>query len=161
MPEQKKVRHKLTRWHSRFSGNELWKRVPKQEFIIKPRIGWGGGWWTQRQFIEISKKMDVHNYVNKEITFVRSNDIMMYAQGKRTHLNIGWRCTRNTVLGSIINVRTLENMFQPSYLTEIQIWLVSGYLRLRMSEKKGATQIVEMALQASREMNYGSGFLKQ
>ena len=34
-------------------------------------------------------------------------------------------------------------MFQPSYLTEIQIWLVSGYLRLRMSEKIGATQIVK------------------
>ena len=27
-------------------------------------------------------------------------------------------------------------MFQPSYLTDIQIWLVSGYLRLRMPEKK-------------------------
>ena len=25
------------------------------------------------------QKMDLHNYVNKEITFVRSNDIMMYA----------------------------------------------------------------------------------
>ena len=25
-----------------------------------------------------------HNYVNKEITFVRSNDIMMYARGKHT-----------------------------------------------------------------------------
>ena len=31
---------------------------------------------------------------------------------------------------------TLENMFQPSYLTEIQIRLVSGYLRLRIPEKK-------------------------
>ena len=28
-------------------------------------------------------------------------------------------------------------------------------------EEKGATQIVEMALQDPREMNYGSGFLKQ
>ena len=34
-------------------------------------------------------------------------------------------------------------MFQPSYMTEVQIRLVSGYLRLRMPEKKGATQIVE------------------
>ena len=34
-------------------------------------------------------------------------------------------------------------MFQPSYLTEIQFWLALGYLRLRMPEKKGATQIVE------------------
>ena len=30
------------------------------------------------------QKMDFHNYVNKEITFVRSNDIMMYARGKHT-----------------------------------------------------------------------------
>ena len=35
-----------------------------------------------------------------------------------------------------INVTTLGDMSQPSYLTEIQIRLVSGYLRLRMSEKK-------------------------
>ena len=27
------------------------------------------------------QKMDFHNYVNKEIAFVRSNDIMRYAQG--------------------------------------------------------------------------------
>ena len=40
-------------------------------------------------FLEISKKMDFHNYVNKEITFVRSNDIRMYARGKHTQLNIG------------------------------------------------------------------------
>ena len=75
----------------RFSRIELWKRVPKQEFIIKSRRGWGGGWWTQRQFLEISKKMDFHNHVNKEITFVRSNGIMMYIQGKHTQLNIGWK----------------------------------------------------------------------
>ena len=34
-------------------------------------------------------KMDFHNYVNKEITFVRSNGIMMYVRGKHTKLNIG------------------------------------------------------------------------
>ena len=28
------------------------------------------------------QKMDFHNYVNKEITLVRSNDTMMYARGK-------------------------------------------------------------------------------
>ena len=33
--------------------------------------------------------MDFHNYVNKEITFVRSNDIMMYARGNIHNLNIG------------------------------------------------------------------------
>ena len=37
---------------------------------------------TQRQSIELSKKMDFHNYVNMEITFFISNDIMMYARGK-------------------------------------------------------------------------------
>ena len=35
-----------------------------------------------------------------------------------------------------INVTTLGGMSQPSYLTEIQIRLVSGYLRLRIPEKK-------------------------
>ena len=35
-----------------------------------------------------------------------------------------------------INIITLGKLSQPSYLTEIQIRLVSGYLRLRMSEKK-------------------------
>ena len=66
----------------RFSGNVLWKRVPKQEFILNSRGGWGGGWGTQRHIFKISKRMDFHNYVNKEITFVISNDIMMYARGK-------------------------------------------------------------------------------
>ena len=49
------------------------------------------------------------------------------------------RCARHgiTLPGHIgTNVITLESMFQPSYLTEIQIWLVSGYLRVRMPEKK-------------------------
>ena len=35
------------------------------------------------------QRMDFHNYVNKEITFVGSNDIMMYARGKHTQINIG------------------------------------------------------------------------
>ena len=34
------------------------------------------------------QKMDFHNYVNKEITFVRSNDIMVYARGMHTQLSI-------------------------------------------------------------------------
>ena len=38
---------------------------------------------------QISKKMDRHNYVDKEITFVRPNDIMKYAREKHTQLNIG------------------------------------------------------------------------
>ena len=55
MPEKKRCK---TNWRDnivRFSGNELWKRVAKQEFVSKPRRGWGGGWWTQQQFIENSK----------------------------------------------------------------------------------------------------------
>ena len=44
------------------------------------------------------------------------------------------------------NAITLGITFQPSFLTKIQIRLVSGYLKLRMSEKKGATQIDGMAL---------------
>ena len=30
------------------------------------------------------QRMDFHNYVNKEITLVNSNDIMLYALGKHT-----------------------------------------------------------------------------
>ena len=44
------------------------------------------------------------------------------------------------------NIITPGKLSQPSYLTEIQIRLVSGYLRLRMSEKKSATQIDGMTL---------------
>ena len=35
------------------------------------------------------QKMDIHNYVYKEISIVRSNDIMMYVREKHTQLNIG------------------------------------------------------------------------
>ena len=45
-----------------------------------------------------------------------------------------------------IIIITLGKLSQPSYLTEIQIRLVSGYLRLRMPEKKGATPIDGMTL---------------
>ena len=34
------------------------------------------------------------------------------------------------------NIITLGKLSQPSYLTEIQIRLVSGYLRIRIPEKK-------------------------
>ena len=59
------------------------------------------------------------------------------------------KCARHdiTLPGHIkTNVITLGITFQPSFLTKIQIRLVSGYLRLRMSEKKGATQIDGMTL---------------
>ena len=74
------------------------------------------------------------------------------------------RCARHdiTLPGHIkTNIITLGNMFQPSYLTEIQIRLVSGYLRLRMPEKKRCNTIDEMTLYDSREMNYGSEFRNQ
>ena len=81
--------------------------------------------------------MDFHRYVNKEITFVKSNDIMMYARGKTyTTEKLVEGCTQESGLGSTINVTTLGDVSQPSYLTEIQIRLVSGYLRLRIPEKK-------------------------
>ena len=35
------------------------------------------------------QKLELHNYVNKEITFARSNDMMLYARGKHAQLNIG------------------------------------------------------------------------
>ena len=37
--------------------------------------------------------MDFHNYVNKEITLVRSNDIMMYARGKHTQFKHWFKAT--------------------------------------------------------------------
>ena len=49
------------------------------------------------------------------------------------------RCARNDItLPGLIKtyVTTLGKMFQPSYLTEIQIRLVLGYLKLRMPEEK-------------------------
>ena len=48
MSEEKRCN--TNRWNdiARFSGNVLRKWVPKQEFIIKSRRGWGGDWWTQR-----------------------------------------------------------------------------------------------------------------
>ena len=39
-------------------------------------------------FNEVSKKMGFHSHVNKAIIFVRSNDIMVYARGMHTQLNI-------------------------------------------------------------------------
>ena len=39
--------------------------------------------------LKISKKVDFHSYVNKEITFVGSNEKMVYARGEHTQLNIG------------------------------------------------------------------------
>ena len=71
------------------------------------------------------------------------------------------RCARHdiTLPGHIkTNVITLGNMFQPSYLTEIQIWLVSGYLRLGMPEKKRCDTNRRDDIVDSREMNYGSEF---
>ena len=53
------------------------------------------------------QKMDFHNYVNKEITLARSNDLMMYARGKHTQLNIGWNVHPKYGLGSTINVRMM------------------------------------------------------
>ena len=47
-------------------------------------------------------------------------------------------------------------MFQPSYLPEIQIWLVTGYFRQHVRKGKVATQLDEMTLRDSRELNYDS-----
>ena len=65
----------------------------------------------------------------------------MDSLAEKDSITIGPRasCARHdiTLPGHIkTNVINLGNMFQPSYLAEIQIWLVSGYLRLGMPEKK-------------------------
>ena len=54
------------------------------------------------------------------------------------------------------NKMQLLGMFQPSYLPEIQIWLETGYFRLTCLKRKVATQIDEITLRDSREMNYDS-----
>ena len=104
---EEKVQHNLMRWHCEILRNDLWKWALKREFISKPRRGWGGGWWIQQHFVKISKKMAFHSHVNKEITFVRPNDIMRYARGKHTQLNIGWNVHPKYGLGSTINVRMM------------------------------------------------------
>ena len=48
--------------------------------------------------------MDFHNYVNKEITLARSNDLMMYAGGKHTQLNMGGKVHPKYGLGCTPNV---------------------------------------------------------
>ena len=54
------------------------------------------------------QKMDFHNYVNKEISFVRSIDIMMYARGKTyTTEKLVEGCTQESGLGSTINVQMM------------------------------------------------------
>ena len=47
-------------------------------------------------------------------------------------------------------------VFQTSYLPVIQIWLETGYFRLMCLKRRVATQIDEMTLQDSQEMNYDS-----
>ena len=51
------------------------------------------------------QKMDLHNYVDKEIAFVRSNDVMKYARVKHTQLNIGRKVRPKYGLGCTTNVR--------------------------------------------------------
>ena len=50
------------------------------------------------------QRMDFHNCVNKEITFVRSNDIRKYARGEHTQLNIGRKVHPKYGLGCTTNV---------------------------------------------------------
>ena len=63
-----------------FSGNELWKRVPNKGSPLNQGE-------VRRWLIDSAtthwdfQKMDFHNYVNKEIAFISSNDIMRYARG--------------------------------------------------------------------------------
>ena len=69
------------------------------------------------------------------------------------------RCARHdiTLPGHVeTNVITIGNMSQPSYLTENQTRLVSGYLRLRMPEKKRCNTIWRDDIVRFSEMIYGS-----
>ena len=51
------------------------------------------------------QKMDFHNYVNKEISIVRSNDIMMYVREKHPQLNLGSQVHPKYGMGCTTNVR--------------------------------------------------------
>ena len=97
-----------TNWREdivRFSWNEPWKQVPKQEFIIKTK-GRMKRWLMNSTMIHWDfQKMDFHTYVNKESTFVGPNDIRKYARGKHTQLNIGWKVRPKCGLGCTTNVR--------------------------------------------------------
>ena len=89
---------------ARFSGNELWKRVPNKGSSLHQ--GEVRRWLIDSATIHWDfQKMDFHNYVNKEITFVRSNDIRKYARGKHTQLNMGWKVRPKYGLGCTTNVR--------------------------------------------------------
>ena len=57
--------------------------------------------------LEISKKVDFHNYVNKEISIVTSNDIMMYVREKHPQLNLGSQVHPKYGMDCTINVRTV------------------------------------------------------
>ena len=54
------------------------------------------------------------------------------------------------------NKMQMLGVFQPPYLPEIQIWLETGYFRLTCLKRRVATQIDEITLRDSREMNYDS-----
>ena len=49
--------------------------------------------------------MDFHTYVNKEVTFVISNDIMMYARGKTYTIKHWLKGAPEYGLGCTTNVR--------------------------------------------------------
>ena len=77
--------------------------------------------------------------------------------------DIGQQLPRRAAYGELAqmavqagNKMQLLGMFQPSYLPEIQIRLVIGYFRSACPKRKFATQIDEMTLRDSREMNYDS-----
>ena len=61
----------------RLSGNELWKRVfPNNSSPLNQEKDEEVADGLSDNSSRISKRMDSHNYVNKEMAFVNSNDIM-------------------------------------------------------------------------------------
>ena len=74
--------------------------------------------------------MDFHNYMNKEITFARSNDIMMYARGKHTQFNNDrrghpeiWKhdqCLNDDSISNRLRVKLSTINFKAIWLLEVQ-----------------------------------------
>ena len=70
------------------------------------------------------------------------------------------RCAAHGKIGTMAvqdgNKMQMLGMIQPSYLPEIQIWLVTEYFRQYHRKNKVCNTNRRMTLRDSREMNYGS-----
>ena len=86
------------------------------------------------------QRIDFHNYVNKEISFVGSKDIMVYARGKHTQLNNdGWvhpgiwtrqhdQCSNDDSISNRFRMKLQTNNFKAIGLLEVQNLHITDHL---------------------------------